>query len=348
MKKKRSYLLPLVLLCLAGISVYVYVNKSKKSSVDHAEARNFRYKDTAAITKIFIADKEGNSSTIRREKGGWVVNGKYPCRGEAILNLLEVIRNVEVSMPVPKEARNTVIKYLASSALKVEIYKGDELVKQYYVGHETDDSEASYMLLTDVESGKNYEEPFACFIPGFKGFLQPRFITKENEWRDRVVMNYIPPQMKVITARNYEAAPDSSFSIELLTPSTFRLKDGKGKEMTFDGQKMRQYLMYFQNVSYEVLITGRNKKLQDSLLAVKPFYTMDITTDGFKTDTYRFYRKAFTGEVNPELGVRYDYDPDRLYLNFDNGKEWALVQYYVFGKLLAGSTYFSETKSVKK
>lgn len=107
--------------------------------------------------------------------------------------------------------------------------------------------------------------------------------------------------------------------------------------------------MYFQNISYEVLMTGRNKKLQDSLLAVKPFFTIDVTTtNGFKTDSYRFFRKAFTGEVNPELGVKYEYDPDRLYLNFDNGKEWALVQYFVFGKLLAGSNYFAPASSVKK
>ena len=349
MKKKRSFLFPVILLCLVGISLYLFFGKSKTSAIDHADARNFKYPDTASITKIFIADKEGNKAAVERSKSGWMVNGKYPCRAEAILNLLEVIKNVEVSMPVPKEARNTVIKYLASSALKVEIYKGDELVKQYYVGHETDDSEGSYMLLTDVESGKNYEEPFACFIPGFKGFLQPRYIAKENEWRDRVVVNYIPPQMKSIQVHNYEAPADSSFSIELVNSGTFRLRNGSGKELPFDGAKMRQYLMYFQNISYEVLMTGRNKKLQDSLQAVKPFFTIDVTTtNGFKTDSYRFFRKAFTGEVNPELGVKYEYDPDRLYLNFDNGKEWALVQYFVFGKLLAGSNYFAPASSVKK
>ena len=111
---------------------------------------------------------------------------------------------------------------------------------------------------------------------------------------------------------------------------------------------MRQYLVYLQNVSYEVLLTGKNKKLQDSLLVVKPFGSITVTTTDNKTEKYNFYRKQFLGDINPEHGVKYDFDPDRLYLSFANDKEWALVQYFVFGKLLVNSSYFSVTTSVKK
>ena len=310
--------------------------------------RNFGVKDTAAITKIFIADKEGHKATVERKKGGWLVNDKFNCRPDAILNLLEVIRNVEVKMPVDKLTRKSVIKFMSSKALKVEIYKGDELIKQYYVGQETQDGEGSYMLLTDLESGENYKDPYICFIPGFKGYLLPRYIADENEWRDRLVLNYIPPQIKQIKITQVDFPADSSFSIDLASSTRFKLKNGNGLEIPFDELKMKQYLAYFQNISYENLITGRNQKLQDSLSNVKPFCILTITGADAVTKNFRFYRKQFKGQQDPEHGINYSYDPDRMFVRFDEDKQWALCQYFVFGKLLVTPNYFSPTQSVKK
>src|SRR6185369_14495793 len=128
---------------------------------------------------------------------------------------------------------------------------------------------------------------------GFVGYLIPRFIAKENEWRERVVMNYIPPQIKQIKVQHLEN-PDSSFTIDLLNTKTFKLKNYFGTEIAFDEFKMKQYLAYFQNLSYEVLLTGKNKKLGDSLFKTKPFEIITINRTDFKTDEYRFYHKAPT------------------------------------------------------
>ncbi|MBA3679664.1 MAG: hypothetical protein H0W73_00520 [Bacteroidetes bacterium] len=347
MKKVSSIVIIAVLLILAVVSVFIYKSKHNSTTVDE-EARDFKFKDTAAVTKIFIADKEGNNCAVTRTPKGWIVNNKYPCRSDAILNLLEAIKHIEVKMPVPKAGKEGVLKYMASTALKVEIYSGDKLVKQYYVGHESQDHEGSYMLLTDPESGENYKDPFLCFIPGFKGFLKPRFLAVENEWRDRLVINFIPPQIKQIKIQHFNMR-DSSFTIDLNSTTSFSLKNAKGVEIPFDEMKMKQYLAYFQNISYEVLITGKNKRLTDSLSASKPFCMISITTtSGFSTSEYKFYNKQPTGEVIPEHGITYQTDPDRLYMRFANDKEWALIQYYVFGKLLITPSYFKPATSVKK
>jgi hypothetical protein len=344
MKKYSSLIIIGVLLLLAGASVLIYKKKGKATTVD-ADARNFKYKDTAAITKIFIADKEGDQSLLERTKNGWYVNKKYPCRPDAILNLLEAIRNVEVKMPVNKLAKESVLKIMASSAIKVEVYAGDELVKQYYVGHETQDSEGSFMLQTNVETGKNYPEPYVCFIPGFVGYLIPRFIAKENEWRDRLVINYTPPQIKEIRVEHKEF-PDSSFTIDLLSTTSFQLKNTSGKEMAFDEFKMKQYIAYYQNIQYEELITGMNKRLTDSLAASKPFEIITVTRTDYRVDQYKLYHKAPTGETG-DHGIAFKYDADRMYLRFAADKEWALVQSFVFGKLLVNRNYFFP-RSVKK
>jgi hypothetical protein len=347
MKKNSSLVLIGILLALCALAIYIYKSKSTRTTTGD-DGRNFSYKDTAAITKIFMADREGHKATIERGKTNWVVNGKYNCRSEAVLNLMELIKNVEVKMPVSAAERNSVIKFMSANAFKVEIYAGDELVKQFYMGHETDDSEGSYMLLSDPDTGENYKDPFVCFIPGFKGYLMPRIIVDENEWRDRIVLNFTPPQIREIKVQHLDSAPDSGFTISLANASTFKLKNYKGDEINFDEVKMKQYLAYFQNISYEVLITGKNKKLQDSLLRQKPFCVIRIALVNAEIKEYKFYRKQVEGTPDPEHGVIYDFDPDHLYLLFDNQQQWALIQYFVFGKLLVTPEYFLEKTSVKK
>lgn len=344
---KRGTLIILVfLMALVAVAVYLLRSGAGTSSIDKAD-RDFLIKDTAAITRIFMADKEGNSAEIKREKDGWYVNNKFRCRSEAIINLFEAIRLMEVKMPVPRSAKENVIRFMSSNAVKVEIYSGDDKLKQYYIGHEPADSEGSYMILSKDDE-ENYPDPYVVFIPGFKGYLQPRFITRENEWRDRLVLNFTPPQLKEIRVTYYDQAKDSSFTIEFQDQSHFKLKNTGGAEIPYDMGKMRQYLIYFQNISYESLITAKSSRLLDSLNRSAPFASIDVFTRDQKTSTYRFFRKAYTGEVNPELGVKFPYDPDRLFLNYDNNKEWALIQYFVFGKLLITSGYFQAQVSVKK
>lgn len=238
---------------------------------------------------------------------------------------------------------------MSTRALKVQIFSGDELVKQYYVGHETEDAEGTYMILSNPQSGDNYENPFICFIPGFKGFLHPRFIAKETEWRDRLVVNYTPPQLKEIKVDLHDYPADSSFSIKLSDTKTFSLKNKDGISVLFDEAKMKQYLIYFQNISYEVLLSNKTKKLQDSLSGNKPFATITVLTKSFNSSqVFKFYCKQFTGDFNPELGINYTYDPDRFYLRFDEDKEWALCQYFVFGKLLVSRNYFNTAAATVK
>ena len=348
MKKRSSVILIALLLALSGIAVYIYTSKPRMSTTSEEEARNFKFKDTAAITKIFIADKEGRTSTLKREKKGWVVNDKFNCRSDAVLNLMEAIRYMEVKMPVEKSMRKSVIRFMSTNALKVEIYAGNERVKQYYVGPETPDGEGSYLLLSDPGTGENYKDPYVCFIPGFKGYLEPRFIANENNWRDRLVLNYIPPQIKEIKVQHLDSPADSSFSIELLSASQFKLKSSSGAVLPFEEARMKQYLGYYQNISYEALITGMNKHLQDSLAGQKPFCIITINTNSDGAKTYKFFRKQYPGDQDPEHGIDYTYDPNHLYLRFDDDREWALIQYFVFGKILVTPLYFQPPVPVKK
>ncbi len=345
--KNRSSLITVALLSvLIGISYYLYKNKNKSSTLD-SDARNFKIDDTASITRIFLVNKNGAQSTVERTKSGWMVNKKFPCRPEAIETLLYTMKMIDVKSPVPKAAKQNIIKQMTANSIKVEVYAGNELIKQYYVGRENQEHDGTYMVLTNIDSGENYDDPFLTCIPGFDGFLSSRYIVSENEWRDKTVVNYIPPQLSEIKVESMEH-PDSSFVIKLNSTTDFSLKKLDGTAITFEEIKMKQYLAYFQNLQYEGLFTSMNSKLTDSLKNVLPFFKISITDKNGEKKVLNFIHKNSTPDINTKYGENYKYDPDRLYLKFNNDKEFALIQFFVFGKILQNYGYFLPQNSVKK
>lgn len=343
--KKSSLIIITVLVALIAASVLIFKKKGNLSTLDE-DSRNFKYTDTASITKIFMADKNGRQCTLNRTKEGWVVNDKFKVRSDAILTLLETIKRVEVKRPVARQAKVGTLKVLAYRSIKVEIYSNDDLVKQYYVGHETPDGEGTHMLLTNLDTEKNYDDPYVVFIPGFTGFLNTRYIVEEKLWRDLNVINFTPDKLKKIQFTNL-AKPDSSFAINIVNTKQFALFDFKNQQLTFPEMKMKQYLSYFQNLNAEAIFTSTDKHTADSLGATKPFSTFMIVDNNDKQHLFEFFRKYPNVTKNADYGVLYKYDPDRLYVRFDNKKEWAVIQYYVFGKLFITPQYFQEDVTVK-
>ena len=136
--KKNSIVIILVLIVLAIAAIFVYRSKGKNSTIDK-EASDFGLKDTASVDKIFLVDKEGKSVLLERKPAGWILNGKYSVRPDAIELLLYTVRMVEVKSPVSKTSRGNVIKVMAGKSTKIELYSKGTKVKQYYIGHTTQD-----------------------------------------------------------------------------------------------------------------------------------------------------------------------------------------------------------------
>lgn len=340
--KKSSVITIIILVALAVAAIFVYKNKGRSSTIDK-EASDFGLKDTASVDKIFMADKNGQKVLLERKPGGWTVNGKYEARPDAIDMLLYTIRMVEVKSPVSKASREMVIKIMAGKSVKLEVYSKGKKVKQYYIGHPTQDHTGTYMLMTDPETDENYKDPFITHIPGFNGYLSTRYFVEEADWRDRLMINYRPPQIRQIKLDLHEI-PDSSFVIDLFSMQRFGLKNGKGQQLPFSEERLKQYIAYFQNVNCEFVLE-KTEPLVDSLSkSAVPFATLTVTDrDNGQNVTY-FYHKQPIASKNEQYGVDYKYDPDRLYVKFNGGKDYGVAQYYVFGKMLQTYGYFLPQK----
>lgn len=337
---KKNILIFVATFLLGLVATWLIITKSSKSTI-RKELRDFAVADTASITKIFLADKKNNSVLLEKINGIWMVNSKYYARMDIMNTLLTTVKSLEVLNPVGKKAQPNIIKTLAAHSIKVEIYQNDKLTKLYYVGGETADQEGTYMLLADPETGENSTMPFAMFIPGFNGYLTTRYLTIEDDWRDRAVFKYLPNNIRSVKVQFAEDA-EQSFEVKNDGNNSFSVVELQTQKpvANFDTIAVKQYLSYFQNIHYEALANNFAKK--DSVLAAPHYAIISVTDNKNSVNKIKLFKMtAEKGRVNV-YGEPLKYDPDRLYALLNDGKEFAVIQYFVFGKLMPEINYFKK------
>ncbi|HET6226295.1 MAG TPA: hypothetical protein VFF27_08455 [Bacteroidia bacterium] len=339
-KKGKNRIAAIIVILLGSMAFWLIIN-NKKGTIKET-LRDFAVEDTASITKIFLADKSLKSIILERKPGGtWMVNGKYIARADVMQTLMQTIKNVDVKEPVGNAAQDNIIKRLSGSAIKCEIYAGEELVKAYYVGTETADQKGTYMILIDPSTMKPSAKAFVTYIPGFEGYLTTRYLTKEKGWRDQTIFKYNPDQIKSV---RLEAPNTPEFGYEVMVNGNnnydLQLLNKQKSTVKPDTLAVKQYLTYFRNLSFETFEDQLSEKQLDSLRMTKPLNIMTVKDNTGKTTTVKFYPRYAKKHSDDTAEKKTAIDMDRMDATIDDGKEVYVVQYYVFGKVMPPADYF--------
>jgi hypothetical protein len=335
MKNNKTLLLLFVV--LAGISVF-YIYKTKYSTVKE-ELRDFAVKDTAAITKIYLADKEGNAITLTRGSDKeWKLNDEFSVRRSNILNLLEVIYKIEIRTKVAKSAYNNVIKNIASNGIKCEIYIDgkDKPEKVYYVGGQTEDVLGTFMII------ENSNSPFITHIPGFNGYLTPRYSPKESNWKNPALFTYQPENISTLKLE-YANFPQNSFLIDMSSGKKVSAPDGTAPLSNVDTIGVDNYLNLYSTIYYETEVTDKNSSGIDSLLATPPSITFSITDkQNKKKELFIFPMPLAINSMTQvdSTGKKLKYDPDRIYGYLQPDNILVFIQQGTISKLFRRKTDF--------
>ncbi len=339
MKKNR---IAIILVIILGAASIWFVINNHNGTIKET-LRDFAVADTASITKIFLANKNGNTVTLERKSPGrWMVDGKYNARMDCIKTLLVTIKKVDVKEPIGKHAIDNVIKRLASKAIRCEIYQNDKLTKAYYVGTETQDASGTYMILIDLKTMLPSAKPFVTYIPGFDGYLTTRYFTEQNGWRDRTVFNYNPNEIKSVKLE-VTGKPENDYELSVKGNNDYQIKmlSTNKTVSNIDTLAVKQYLSYFQQINFESFEVSITQPQIDSTLKCQPINTLTITdTKGIANKTKFYARWPRRHGLFDPAGKEIVYDTDRLDALLDNGKDFVMCQYYVFGKVLPLVDYF--------
>ncbi len=325
----KNKLVIIGIILLGGVALYLYLGEEKGTL--KKELMDFAVEDTAAIDKIFLADKAGHRIILDRIKNGeWTVNKNHKARWDLVNVLLKTIKLIEVQSPVSHSARDNVVSRLSANAVKIEIYQGEsDPTKVYYVGGQTQSAFGTYMLL------EGSTEPYIMHISHFHGYLTTRYNTKLIEWRDKTVMNY---EFKDIASIKIEYPQEEGLSFEIKNIGNWKyeLRDlTSGKiVLEYDTTNLTVYLTSFKNIQFESFLSNYTMAEVDSILLVPPTHIMECRDLSGNTTTVKTYLKKADDELLDEHGKRIPYDPDRLFAQINDSKELVTIQYFVFGRLL--------------
>ncbi|MBN1199459.1 MAG: DUF4340 domain-containing protein [Bacteroidales bacterium] len=346
MKKNRIFLL--IILFLAILAALLFLSQSDKTF--RGSQSDFSVKDTASVTKIFMSDKNNNMVTLSRDpKSRWMVDDNYLASTFNLDMLLQTLHNLAVKEPVPLAAHNNVIRELAVNAVKVEIYQEvyridlfntirlflhEKLTKVFYVGGATQSNRGSYMLM------ENSSTPFVIYMPGFRGFVSPRFTPMVNAWRDYTIFKKELPDIVSVQVE-IPIKENESYVITNNPDHTVSLYSYPDMEpiSVFDTLAALNFLTGFRNLNFEAILSDLDAAKKDSILTSTPFTIITLTdTAGIRKTIKTFFKEGY-GDVDLN-GHEIRYDLDRFYALVNDGEDFVLAQYFAFDRVLRPRSFF--------
>lgn len=345
MKKNRLALI-LTLVLLALTTALVLTNRT--STLDKKES-TFAIVDTAAVTRIFIADMDTNQVLLERQGSKWLLNGQHPAQSRKIDLLLNTMMRIRVKAPVSQAGHNTVISRMSGISVKVEIFQTkpaftvfglnmftrERKTKTYYVGDATKDNMGTFMLMEGAKTA------YIVYIPGFRGFVSSRYTAFADDWRDHIVFRHSLADIRSIRME-FNREQDQSFLIETSDKNNYsltRLSDMQPAG-SYDTLRVLNYLTSFSDLRFEALLNNKiPPSRKDSILASPYLHRITLTDMSGTQTTLTTYEKR---EFHDHLDVEYEFVPvdlDRLYGLVNNDQDFVLLQYYTFDKVLKPLDY---------
>lgn len=346
MKKKHIILVAAVAVVVV-VALVVALRGSRKATF----AQDFHVKDPATITRIFIASKQDQQVLLSKVNDSlWMVDGEHVANQPMVNLLLETLHTMRIRQQVNRNAVPNVVKDLSARAVKCEVYQevprinwfGGKLqlfphekrTATYYVGSETQDQMASFVFR------EGDKVPYIIHIPGFRGFISPRFVADPLLWRSHSIVDLDVHAIERVEMQIPDKI-DENFVVQ---------RRGEGFEMLVGGQtvpyfdtaRVAQMLAAFTHLNFDEFASIVPNSFADSCVSGTPRTILRITdTTGTTTQlrTYFKYENPDDLLAMPDPEMYETFDMDRLYAIIDT-RDTVLIQYYIFDNILQPASYF--------
>ena len=346
--KKRNLILVIIVAVIGIVALVIALRGSRKSTFP----QDYHIDDPATVTRIFMADKQDNQVLLTRTGDStWLVDNQYPANRPMVDLLLETLNTMRIRQQVNRNAVPTVIKDLSAHAIKVEVYQRRPLVNwfggrlklfprekrtvTYFVGRETQDMMASFMFR------EGDKVPYIIHIPGFRGFLTPRFVTEPLKWRSHTIVDLDVRQIERIELQIPEH-PDENFAVQREGDGFYLELQGGRRADGFDTARVAQMLSCFTYLNFDEFASIVPNSFADSCVSGTPRTILSITDTCGVTHHLRTYIKYHNPDdlaAMPDPTMYETFDLDRLYAIVDD-RDTVLIQYFIFDNILQPASYF--------
>ena len=318
MRNKKIFFISIVIILLFGL---FFIEENKTSSFN---TELFSVTDTLSINKIIISDRYDNEIELRRNNNQWIVNDSYLVRNDAIKTLLSTLKNIRIKNLLSNEIEKNIEKQISTLGVGVIIYNNNKKINSFIVGPSTRDHLGTYVY--HFKTKKTY----STHIPGFNGFLSPRFGIQANRieinnWRNPTLIDYQPNLIDSIFSYNFS---NSAKSFKLICGKENNIKNYQNEIIkdvnfgtlnlfrnSFTNLNVEKYLNdtlknNLNNPSKKLIIYSKNNI--DSLV----FYTINSEQDDDSND-YNIKRKIAI-KNNEDICLVQDYVFNKVLINIDD------------------------------
>ena len=280
--------------------------------------KNFAIPDSNVISKIKMSDKSGNSILLKRNNKNWTVNNKFDAWNNQVDYTLKVMEDIRIKSSVSEEKTDYVIKNIATSGVKVELFQGNKRIRSYYIGGNTKDYFGTYMLMEESTT------PYIMHIPDRNpGILNPKFKilgtkVNENVWRAPIVINYSENSITKIVSNDL-INQEQSYTVDL---KNLNLYNFNLEEIKIDTSLFSYWKLAFIDLkcgSYKPELKKNNFDL------IKKIY---ITTKNTTDSLYIYDKTKFQSSLK-----EYNSSVEYKYASF-NDSELVVIQNNIFNKVL--------------
>lgn len=320
----KTILYAVVFLALAGLAAFVLMGRG--SNTIGGSNSDFKLENPEKVERIFIGDRDNNTVNLTRQSNGtWLVNDKYEARQAAIDLLFETATKIGVRDIVADAAVPTVYREFQEKGVFVRFYdKKGKVIKAYQMGDKTSEGLGTNVMMEGAK------QPFIVHVPIWEGFLTPRFMTAEKDWRDRAVFKMDPDNIESVSVEYQNqrmhsftlTKKGSEFSIEPFYNTTPKINKPVNQAAA------QQYFTKFADIKAEAIKTG-DFPLKSVIGEKIPFSVIRIKQKDGTEQRVDFYPipNSNVGEesISPSMpnGV-----PERYFAVDD--KEMYLVQHRLF------------------
>jgi hypothetical protein len=325
MKKIKTSLIVVSILLVIAVITLPLIDYLKKPGL--TERKDFAIENVETIDSVFLVNRAGEFTLLRKQPdGGWTVNNRFNAAPDKIERLLSTVNKIEAKNPVALTAQKAVVADLAISGIKVQIFmKGGE-TKTYYVGGTTSDEMGTFMYI----DGSTV--PFVVHIPGFRGYLSPRYSVNSSDWRDKAIFSTPVDKLAGVTV-TYPDSAQKSFELVKNPGNTFTVKQNGQAAPATKQEFAKLYVAQFEKITFEAYLNGYSKNFTDSLQAAPPRAIITVHhTDGTNVSLRVFYKPitSDTKSLYDDKGNLLVYDSDNYFALIDGNLELITVQDFVF------------------
>lgn len=328
---QKKHILFILLLILLGLAVFFYF-QTEKSTLTDWDA-DFSIRDTEKIDSFSITQDSAKVKLYKVE-GRWYYNNHIPVRDRAVNQFFNVLKDLRIEAPAPKQNRHEIIDLVKQNPLEVKIYKRGRKIKDYWVEDSPYKKGSTYMLM------KGSDNPYLMSIPGYNKDLASLFRIDENYWRDKALFGLSGIDIQKVKVM-YPQDPDDSFQLEYRKNGKFVLRrlPSEDKIKNFKKNMASRYLSYFGNIRFQRLIREESKELVDSLRSSSPFCVIEVEDLSGKLIKLETYRKLSKGKKDA-FGEKTKYDLNFLYGIYNETDDVLLIKYTEIDPLFKEISYF--------